>query len=488
VEGYSRAQFVEEYVDLMDQGRAALFCGAGTSIPVGMKDWISLLTGIASKLRLQVEFVSDLVELAQFNFNERGTRNEIHELIMNEYARRAKPGPLHEHLIRLPIDTIWTTNYDKVIEHAFQENGMRPDVKVTAGSLAAHPRLWDVQIFKMHGDVDDPDNAVLTKADYDEYPFTSRGRAFLASLEVAMMSQTFFFLGFSFNDPNIDHVLGRLSVMHGRGQRMHYCVMRRPSVEAAGPNRNRDEHNARLAELRIQDWKKRFSIETVLVDDYNEIPDLLHQLARASRRNHVFVSGAAHDYQPLGEDRLIRLAQSFGKRLAREEKFLISGFGINIGHDVVQGYFDEAYAHEARDLTDRAVVRPFPQRIAGDGVDHNARWTRYRRDMIRQVGFVVYISGNKLVNGRVVPSTGVREEFAIAQAFGAVPVPIGMTGSVAAEIWSEVLASPNQFYGSTDVGAELETLGDVAATDDDVIDAVFRLMDKVVRSDALEPS
>ena len=35
IEGYARDQFVREYVDLMDQERAMLFCGAGTSIPAG---------------------------------------------------------------------------------------------------------------------------------------------------------------------------------------------------------------------------------------------------------------------------------------------------------------------------------------------------------------------------------------------------------------------------------------------------------------------
>ncbi len=65
----------------------------------------------------------------------------------------------------------------------------------------------------MHGDVESPDDAVLTKSDYDEYPYKPRGRAFLAALEVAVTSRSFLFLGFSFNDPNVERVLSGLSAM-----------------------------------------------------------------------------------------------------------------------------------------------------------------------------------------------------------------------------------------------------------------------------------
>ena len=463
----------------MDEDRAALFCGAGTSISSGMDDWRSLLQGIADNLGLNVEFVSDLVELAQFNFNERGTRDEIHELIVNEYGRRARHSALHDHLIRLPVNTVWTTNYDQLLEHAYERNGMRADVKISAGSLGAHPRLWDVQIFKMHGDINDADNAVLTKFDYDEYPYSARGRGFLTALEVAIISQTFLFLGFSFSDPNLDRILGRVSVLRDRVQRVHYCIMKRPDRPARGSARSKAEHDYRLTELRIKDLHTRFKIETVLVDSYDEITNLVRQLSRASRRNHVFVSAAAHDYSPLGQERLLPIARQLGSRLAREQKFLISGFGLGVGQDVVDAFFDEAYQHEAKDLTDRAVLRPFPQRLFGDEKNRGDRWTRYRRDMIGRAGFVVFIAGNKLEGGSVVPSTGMREEFEIAQAFGVVPIPLGSTGSVAHEIWSQVISDPTRFYGSAHVSEEIAALG-ADGSDGAILDAVFSIMQKVI--------
>jgi len=478
MEGYDRKRFAREFVDAMDQGVASLFCGAGTSIPAAMKDWRSLLRGIADDLDLKVEFVVDLVELAQFNFNERGTRNEIHRLIIDEFGRRAEPTKLHDQIVQLPIDTIWTTNYDRVIEDSYRSSGMRPDVKIRPENLAAHPRLWDVQIFKMHGDVGAPNDAVITKNDYEEYPLNVRGHAFLAALEVAMLSRTFLFLGFSFSDPNIDNVLGRLSVMHHKSQRTHYTVMKRPK-DIRDESSDQEKHDFRIAELRMKDWKQRFSIETILVDDYDEIPDLLQDLVRASRKNHVFVSGAIEDYGRIERSRISELSDLLGRSLARGEKFLISGYGVNIGSDVLQGYFDEAYQHEARDLTDRAIVRPFPQRLPVDATSAAARWTRHRRDMISKAGFTIFMAGNKIVEGYAQRSTGMLEEFEIGLGYGVVPIPVGMTGDVAREIWERVMADVGAFYGSARVEGDLEILGRGESSNHEIVNAVFGIMDKV---------
>ena len=96
--------------------------------------------------------------------------------------------------------------------------------------------------------------------------------------------------------------------------------------------------------------------------------------------------------------------------------------------------------------------------------------------MIRQAGFVIYIAGNKLESGAIVPSSGMFEEFAIASDFGAIPIPIGITGSVARELWSQVRAAPERFYSTSDVVPQLDILGDSASTNEQVVAAVFKVM------------
>ena len=72
----------------------------------------------------------------------------------------------------------------------------------------------------MHGDVAHATDAVLCKADYETYHL-SRGD-FLTALAGDLLSKMFLFIGFSFSDPNLDYVLGRLHTRHGNNLRKHY--------------------------------------------------------------------------------------------------------------------------------------------------------------------------------------------------------------------------------------------------------------------------
>jgi SIR2-like domain len=53
----------------------------------------------------------------------------------------------------------------------------------------------------MHGDIDHPDEAVLTKDDYESYHV--KMDQFITTLSGDLVSKTFIFIGFSFTDPNL---------------------------------------------------------------------------------------------------------------------------------------------------------------------------------------------------------------------------------------------------------------------------------------------
>jgi hypothetical protein len=111
------------------------------------------------------------------------------------------------------------------MEQAFQEAHKRPDVKITQENLATTLPKRDVTIYKMHGDISPPQEAVLTKEDYETY--NEKRALFSDLLKGDLISKTFLFLGFSFTDPNIDYILSRIRTLLGQNQRDHYCIMRR---------------------------------------------------------------------------------------------------------------------------------------------------------------------------------------------------------------------------------------------------------------------
>ncbi len=484
--GWSVQQFLRDYAAAIEDGTAALFCGAGTSIPAGMVNWRALLKPIADDLGLEMDRVTDLLSLAQYGHNTY-KRHRLNEEIVQEFARAAKPNRLQDALVRLPIDMVWTSNYDTTLEDTYRRLGQLPDVKVDRATIAIRVRGADVSIYKMHGDVSRPDEAVLTKDDYEQYGSEARGRAFRTALETALFSRTFLFVGFSFNDPNLEQILSHVRVLIGPDNaRSHYCIMTRPPSPAGttGTELADREYQWRRMQLQIEDLKERYKIRTVLVDEYTQIDALLERLGAATRRNAVFISGAAERYAPFDRARLEDLLERLGRRLQSEAKSLISGMGVGIGSYVAQAFFTSAYERGEDRRADRAVLRPFPQAARGGG-NLAAMWEAHRTDMIGRAGFVIYVAGNRsgAAPGDFVRSSGMDREFEIAQRLGALPVPIGATGDVAADIWRRVSARPVDFYPpGANVADYLATMGDGTRTNDAIVDAVFKLMNEANRA------
>ena len=145
--------FIETYVQALHDQNAAIFAGAGFSIPAGMVDWKGLLKDIARDIGLDVKKEADLVSVAQFHLNERGGRHRINQALIHEFAKRSRLTENHRILASLPIRTYWTTNYDNLLEESLKKAGKTPDVKMTVENLATTMPRRDAVVYKMHGDV-----------------------------------------------------------------------------------------------------------------------------------------------------------------------------------------------------------------------------------------------------------------------------------------------------------------------------------------------
>jgi len=476
----AQKRFIRHYAGFIDSGDAALFAGAGLSRAAGYVDWRALLKDIAAELRLDVDREADLVALAQYHVNEKRNRSRINQVLIDELTKDAVRTPSHAILSRLPVDTVWTTNYDQLLEHAFADAGKSVDVKLSNASLAQTRRGRDVTVYKMHGCVTQPEEAVLTKDDYESYQ--SKRSLFADSLKGDLIAKTFLFLGFSFADPNIDHILGRVKTLLGTNQREHFCVMRRPPPPARkqGKLKADYEYDCRKAELQHADLL-RFGIETVWIDEFDELEYLLRALAAHVDRHSVFVSGAARGTTPLGSPRLEEFARSLGRRLIGEQFKLVSGFGRGLGEQCILGALDAVY-HSVKVLDrDRVLVRPFPRAtVAADQATQNSR---HREDLLSRVGAVVVVAGNKLdAAGQLRLSAGVVEEVDIALRLGKFVIPVGASGHVAEQIWQQAMAAPGRYVPGLSVATELKLLGDRQASNEQLLNAVFSILHAAARA------
>jgi len=447
--------FVDTFVSALHNQNAAIFAGAGLSIPAGLVNWKQLLKSIASEIGLDVDKEEDLITVAQFHVNEHGGRHRINQALIDEFAQRAKLTENHKLLAGLPIKTYWTTNYDPLIEDSLKAAGKTPDVKITPENLATTTPHRDAVVYKMHGDVSQADKAILTKDDYETYE--SKRHLFSMALQGDLVSKTFLFIGFSFNDPNLSYILSRIRILLGENRREHYCLLRRVQ---RNDFKKASDYQYALAkqQLQVKDLK-RYGIQGLLVDDYAHYTNVLRRVSYRYKMARAFISGSAADYSPWKEPKALQFIQGLSRALIEGGFGIVSGYGLGVGPYVLNGVFEQLDAEGTQSLDDRIVLRPFPIAIP-DAARRKIRWTAYREDMLSYAGLALFLFGNKRgASGTVVAADGMEEEFKLAVAKGLFVVPVGCTGSTAAVLHKKVLGDFSTYYPVSGYRSHFEALG-----------------------------
>ena len=252
---YEIESFIKDYVKELDQGTASIFAGAGLSIPAGFVNWSELMRDIANDIGLDIETETDLISLAQFHVNENQNRTKISKKVLEEFIDDTEETDNHRIIATLPVSSVWTTNYDTLIEQSFLHADKVPDIKFTEKQLLDNRPKRDVIVYKMHGDVTVPSEAILTKEQYEQYHRTHEG--FINALTGELTTKTFLFLGFSFTDPNLDYVLSRLNFRFSGDKKQHYCIVKKHILrDGLNPDKATLEYNTRKQALVINDLKR----------------------------------------------------------------------------------------------------------------------------------------------------------------------------------------------------------------------------------------
>ncbi len=453
--------FISEILKELEEENVAVFAGAGLSMPAGYVSWKGLLEPIAKELELDIDKEEyDLVSLAQYHVNQnRDNRSQLNKRLLEEFSREAKITQNHEILSKLPINTFWTTNYDDLIERSLRNQNKKPDVKFTREHISLTIPKRDAIIYKMHGDINHPNDAVLTKDDYEKYH--KNMDLYVDALKGDLLTKTFIFIGFSFSDPNLDYILSRVRLA-GKNQRRHYCFIKKVSVKSYKEQAD-FEYAERKQKLFIDDLG-RFNIKSILVDEYNEITNILKEVEEKFKRKNIFISGAAYEYSTWGREISEQFIHDLSKKLIEDDYKIVSGFGLGVGSAVISGALNAIYSNPSKYSKDDLILRPFPQNKTG-----REFWTQHRIDMIDYAGIAIFIFGNKLENGEIVISNGMREEFQIAKEKKLLLIPIGATGYISEEFWKEL---KNQFKENT----IYDELGDKTKSPDEIIDLIIKFL------------
>ena len=374
---YTPEFFIKDFAKALHEQAAAAFVGAGLSQGAGYPGWESLVTDLAHRLNLPS--TKDLPALAQFAVNRDRGRSLVNKRIVEEFTRPRALTDAHRELVKLPLRTFWTTNYDTLIETALTQFKGLPEVKKSQEDLARHIPDRTATVFKMHGDAESPQEAVLVRDDYEDYARTKE--LFIDVFTADLLMKTFVFVGVSFSDPNLMFLLGRLRSIFDGARKEHFWIAKQPELGSS---------EADLFALRIEDLQ-RYGIRTVVLDSHAQLAPLLAKVHREyltmRRRNSVFLSGSVRDANPRAQE-IRDFAKQIAEKLVLNGRTIITGLGRGIGTWVTTAALEALYKTSEYEVrSDKVIARPFP---VGSATDPAARRT-HRVRMISEAGFSIFI-------------------------------------------------------------------------------------------------
>lgn len=154
-----------------------------------------------------------------------------------------------------------------------------------------------------------------------------------------LVSKTFLFIGFSFEDPNLKYILSRIRVLLNENARTHYCFFKR--LDRNDYSNDEDYYyDLNKQSLRIHDLE-RYGIEAILLNSYDEITSILKDIFVGYKSNSIFISGSAQEYGETWN----KTAPNFIKELVRELYYLdyriITGHARGIGSYIISSVIEE---------------------------------------------------------------------------------------------------------------------------------------------------
>jgi hypothetical protein len=376
----TREIFLKEFPAALAQETAGIFVGAGVSMAAGYPSWKTLLHDIGAELGVDSDDVSDLAALAQWHIRRSAGATKIRQVIRDEIGIEHPIPSSLEVIARLPVRHIWTTNYDRLIERAFSSVSRPLESISAAADLILKPRAGAVRLYKMHGSVDRLDDVVISTDDYELFR-TKRG-AFLPLLQAHLSSLSLLFIGLSFTDPNVRHVLSLIRESFTTAPPEHFAIVRPPQ---RADFKSKAQFEARITQHNLwADDLQRYGLRVIEIESYAEVPDLLHQLERNLAQRRVWVSGS----WPVGPEGapqaefVHHVAYELGKALGELGLTLVSGSGLLVGSAAVSGFLSSLQQTGSWDLERRLVVRPFPQPLLGKEPNQE-QWQLLRAELGR---------------------------------------------------------------------------------------------------------
>lgn len=271
------------------------------------------LTGGNDKVREKLP--ADPLRLAQV-YQTQFSRTAVLDLIAKHVpSGDFLPGAAHYRLRDIPWSAVVTTNYDDLLERAF-DPVRRARVIISDEDLTQHRTMDDLLIIKMHGDLRRRDSIVISEEDYRQYAVTRPGIS--VKVRQLLVEHPLLFLGFSLNDPHFATIDGWIRDTMRSVRLPAVSIMHDDAIPAA-----------------YSMWKAR-GVELLRLNPANTLSQLLEALAVEARPRESNAQVANRRVTAL-EDEARKVAQERGPTAAKDLANLISEIVTGAKNDLDGG-------------------------------------------------------------------------------------------------------------------------------------------------------
>lgn len=390
-------RLVDEFSARLAAGTGSLFVGSGVSVPSKLPDWTGLLKAPAKDLGLVVRPNDNLPQIAQFIVNHfSGNRGMLIQKLRDTFGKHLIPNEYHRHIAQMNVSSIWTTNYDTLLEQALPDFFVR-----TNDAHISHPGSGSgTEIIKMHGCIRQsaPNEIVITSEDYEDY-FSNRP-ATARRLEIDLVRNSFLFIGYGYGDPNMANIMIEARRLAQKALGHHYMIQKKAS--APDDKRRQELHVADLA---------RIGINCALIDNYSDLGDALAQISLKSRGRTVFITG--------GHSSKSTLPTEFGKALAGisgTKVILLDGQSTGVSRAAISSFSLECLIQKI-DIRDRVRIFSNPYAIEPkfeNDLSLLPQLKQWRAPLLKAAQIMVVFNGSK----------GTEAELEVAREHNCIIIPV----------------------------------------------------------------
>lgn len=219
--------YKESLFEAISKGEVVLWVGAGLSLYAGLPSGVQLreilYKGLTPLEKEEVGEESDLSHLADEICTLKGNRNYIIQTLKNTFTRDFLSTETHKIISQIPhFRNIITTNYDSLFESVYGSGKLNV---IFSDNHTPYIDAKKVNLFKIHGDLSNPDSIIITESDYNNFfSKDTEQNTIWSVIKGIIATKSILFIGYGLEDTNIQVIFNKIRNKIGENGKECYFV------------------------------------------------------------------------------------------------------------------------------------------------------------------------------------------------------------------------------------------------------------------------